>query len=1180
MTEPLSVSDFSKRIKEKYPQYEAVDDEKLARSIVEKYPSYASQVNFDDDPSLGQVGAGLATEVVAGEGAKLIGAATGTAVLPGVGTAIGYGIGAIAGGVSGSIAAQRIEGRDEISWGRVVADSLINLVPGSKIAKGGKFVQRAGSAAVRQGAAGAVIAPAAQTVESVIEEGELPSANELGQMAVVGGALGSGLGISSEAASKLYKKFAGMKPEQIQARVLAGDKDAVKLVDAVAEAGGMEATESAGPRDFLRKLGTYAGARVAPSRVVGKDVVQVAKEAQDVFAGGKFYGAELGKRISNAVKVADDPEVAGDAVAAYLSGQSVKLPPSVQNISEELAAARKEIYAKQKEILANHYNGTRVLPEPLLNEIEDSMTRGDYLTREYQFFENVEYKPSKQDTAALKQSLMKDGKSEAEVEQFIADLNTKRGNPEDVIRFVASTPTGVLKEKKDLSPELRRYLGEITDPGERIAGTVSRLSRLVAFDTADARIRDIFLDMGIARRAGQGIDDSRMVPLNLRRGAATDAQGNPLYVDKDVSRALNSIYAPNKDIDGLNATENLVRDVFGSGIALSKATKVLMNPPSYMVQVFGNLANLAGMGMNPMAGTRSGARFGFSQFQRYAKNLSIKDLNRFKRAIELDLAQPGATISDIRKGLEGKFVGQKFQGMLNPLGKAYSIPDIMFRVSAWENYQRFLRKAAPTLTQPDQQARLEEIAAKLTNDTYQNYAFLNEGLKTLSKYGVLGQFAAFSLELIRNQYNQARLIYEMLNGNFGRELASEFGTVNQTAIRKEGAKRLAALASVYAGATAGIAEINRRLGNVDEEKEQAYRESVIPDWDKRGAMILWEGEGNKLYHKNASYMIPHAQMGGVVMSAFRGEGFGQAATEALETLLADIGGEGNFVMNAMVPALQNLRLGKEEKISKKTDPFANRLERLGWFVHEEFMPGLFREIKKATDQVDIQPAQQTALRQAGIRINDTTIEEGASFKLSSAKTDLQSIRRDYARAQFREAGSDLQSTYNQLNQTYKDNFSKLVMHAENYRTLGLSEGEVIKMFRDSGISGKDALLAIDGVVPDMPSANRDTPTSRWENMAGLSESQKREQIRNIEDKNMRDSLMRKMKREKELERRGVSERERVILSLGVNDGERANFIYKEMTASDNPENVLRNYVRKRIATDDVVRQIRLKERAN
>lgn len=43
----ITPSEFSKKIKEKYPQYKDIDDVTLAKKMIEKYPEYSSRVNFN-----------------------------------------------------------------------------------------------------------------------------------------------------------------------------------------------------------------------------------------------------------------------------------------------------------------------------------------------------------------------------------------------------------------------------------------------------------------------------------------------------------------------------------------------------------------------------------------------------------------------------------------------------------------------------------------------------------------------------------------------------------------------------------------------------------------------------------------------------------------------------------------------------------------------------------------------------------------------------------------------------------------------------------------------------------------------------------------------------------------------------------------------------------------------------
>ena len=107
-----------------------VEDENdfVPQSVAEDEDDFVPQLVAD--PTLGEIGAGIGTEIGVGIGGQLAGTAIGTAILPGVGTAIGYAVGSIGSGIAGSIAAQKIEGQEDISWGRAISAGLINLVPG------------------------------------------------------------------------------------------------------------------------------------------------------------------------------------------------------------------------------------------------------------------------------------------------------------------------------------------------------------------------------------------------------------------------------------------------------------------------------------------------------------------------------------------------------------------------------------------------------------------------------------------------------------------------------------------------------------------------------------------------------------------------------------------------------------------------------------------------------------------------------------------------------------------------------------------------------------------------------------------------------------------------------------------------------------------------------------------
>jgi hypothetical protein len=192
----------------------------------------------NDNVGTGRKVGGFATDIAISESGRLASASAGAALTAtGVGAPLGaavYVVGSLASGAAGSLARQRINRPGEdISWGEVVSDSLINLIPGLKSAKGLGFVARSGTAALKQGAVGSVIGAGGSVVESAIDEQRLPTQEELVSRGLSGAALGAGLGVAGEAFSKAYSKFAGMPTRSFNEALRRGDPEAKLVVDGI-----------------------------------------------------------------------------------------------------------------------------------------------------------------------------------------------------------------------------------------------------------------------------------------------------------------------------------------------------------------------------------------------------------------------------------------------------------------------------------------------------------------------------------------------------------------------------------------------------------------------------------------------------------------------------------------------------------------------------------------------------------------------------------------------------------------------------------------------------------------------------------------------------------------------------------------------------------------------------------
>ena len=197
---------------------------------------YLRKKREEEEPSLAKIGAGFVTDIAISETARLGGAATGaaigTAFAPGVGTAIGAGIGyvvgALGGGAMGSRVRQNIiDPNAELDQGQMVADALINLIPGVGV---GKSVVKG---IASQAAIGAGISGGSQVVEAIVNKEELPTLEELTKAGITGAVLGGGLGLTGKAFEKAYSKFAGMPTRNLTEAFRRGDPDAKIIVNGV-----------------------------------------------------------------------------------------------------------------------------------------------------------------------------------------------------------------------------------------------------------------------------------------------------------------------------------------------------------------------------------------------------------------------------------------------------------------------------------------------------------------------------------------------------------------------------------------------------------------------------------------------------------------------------------------------------------------------------------------------------------------------------------------------------------------------------------------------------------------------------------------------------------------------------------------------------------------------------------
>tara|TARA_X000001388_G_scaffold77151_1_gene76737 strand:+ start:722 stop:4282 length:3561 start_codon:yes stop_codon:yes gene_type:complete len=179
-----------------------------------------------EDPEFMDYVVGYGGELITGEGFKIAGSGIGSLVGP-KGTVAGYIISGLYGGYKGSEFRQNVLRPGEpLDKGELVADMFLNLIPG--IYGKGKKLQKVG--------VGVVAGTGAETIETYLSEGTLPTLEQLKTAGISGGLVALGFDLSGDAFRKAYTKFAGEDATKLTEAYKMGDPSAKILID------GMERT--------------------------------------------------------------------------------------------------------------------------------------------------------------------------------------------------------------------------------------------------------------------------------------------------------------------------------------------------------------------------------------------------------------------------------------------------------------------------------------------------------------------------------------------------------------------------------------------------------------------------------------------------------------------------------------------------------------------------------------------------------------------------------------------------------------------------------------------------------------------------------------------------------------------------------------------------------------------------
>jgi hypothetical protein len=955
---------------------------------------------------------------------------------------------------------------------------------------------------------------------------------------------------------------------------------------------------------------------IAPSKVVGKEARNEALNFRKRVASAEELGGRIERRVAKEIK--KDPTVEGK-VNTFLDGGD--LDPSLGSLNDELIVYRSKMNELQGELIhqleldhmasmesgklngitekilklreeAQSMTGKRLnkankkiakmegaldATPNLIAKIKRSRDLNQYSRREYRMYTDSEFVPDLKLRAKAQEELVskilvknKGMSREAAIEKASKHLDDLENKSLRARKQAAKPGTSSqkyeapLKEKKNVGEAEKAWLGEITETGERMRGTLSGVARLVARKQTDRNVAKILAKHGLAVTADKQIPGMR--PLSLKAGETTG-----LHVNPEVQASVNRLYLDGAQMRSNNPIIAGIQDLYSSAVGLSKATKVLLNPPSYVVQVYGNTMNLLGMGVNPFGGAGKGIRLALSEYggleylmSKAGKTKRVDFLKELNDMAKYGIKGENIMESDIRDAFERGLFSKMADKPVGFFGKAYSVPDTVGRYVGWKAQQKMLKKVYPHLGDED----LKRLGAEVINDTYQNYDRLSGTIKSLSRMGVMPQFASFTAEFMRNQLNQGKMIGQMLRGTFGADLGIDISKANVAAMRREGAKRLAALSTVYGSTIATLSAINRD-GGIEEGDEEHIRE-LVPSWDKHKSLAMrLSDDGKKMSYANVSYIAPQA----LGLAAFDAGMSGEPIENLASMLVEELVGDGSFVNREMMAAINN-RNNRGQKISSEENDLKNAMDRLQYFVTQTFKPGAAREAKKMDEAlrgVGDLTTRQVLARQVGYRVNTMDFAENAKYLMMEHKDNADMSKREFTKA--RDKGTmrpeDLEQLYQSANEARKESMAQVARRNANLINRGYTESERIQVMKDAGLGSKDILATLEGRYDPIPRVAIPSTNDVYEGLEG-SMGDKRTQIRQImrKDSKLGNNLMRAWERERKSDRLGS---DKYDLFKNLDTIQKVSYI----NAQPNPSATLQDLRRNRLVSDEVVRAVRL-----
>lgn len=673
----------------------------------------------------------------------------------------------------------------------------------------------------------------------------------------------------------------------------------------------------------------------------------------------------------------------------------------------------------------------------LLNTIASNV--GSYANRSYKAFDDPKWANNVPDDVLDDARTYLQERGVTNVENVLNNI-LKEGTAFDSMEaFIRESKLGakdltILKQRKDIAPQIRALLGEYVDPKINFTKSATKMSRLLFNDRFLKNVKDIGMDTFFF--------DAETAPPEAYVTFAAESSDvmaplNGLRTTPEMAQAF-------QDALGKEQMEDWYRAIVQAN-GIVKYGKTVIAPTTlarnYLSAYMFTLAN-----GHFNAGKLDQA---FASMQSYFKNSGdqVKYLRRLKElGVVYDTPYAGemmALLDDSKLDvfMDGKVKGAKF--FFDNATKLYQYGDDLWKIVGFENEIDILMDAKGITRE-----EAEPLAAKRIRDTYPTYSLVGRGVQKLRRFPLVGTFVSFPAEIIRTSFNMVKYLREDMNDPDMR------GTVP---------RRVAGLAMVSAGVYA-LQEALMDMMDVDEEEEEAVR-ILGPKWSENSNLAFIGRDDGKLQYIDMSAFDPYNYFKRPINALLRDQPIDDAILQSAREALVPFFGADIAFQNIM-EVFQNEKMSGGS-VYNEEDSSLGQLEAISYHLIKGIGPSVLSNIDRTVKAVNgdrnaagrVYKLEDEMAAFAGFRVS--TLDPKVSLHFRAY--DFNQSKRDATRiltGTFRDVNdvsdADLIDAFDRSSTARREAFEKMQKIVSAARSSGLNRLQIIQILRSNGVTKADA----------------------------------------------------------------------------------------------------------------------------